>query len=200
LVIKNIISGKWCQNSYIVHKGMSAVIIDPGEDFDSILKYVDDSNLYINAVLLTHGHFDHIASATDCSEKFDSKIYMNSGDLGLTRHANLYRFLFEGKKNIKSIHFVNELIDGSTLEYEGLTINVIHSPGHTSGSISLAIEDNLFVGDLIANNKIGRYDLPGGDSSQLEKSLSRIKNIKNIKWLYQGHGDVLNFDQLLQII
>ena len=183
-----------------MHRGKSAVIIDPGEDFDSILKYVDDSNLYINAVLLTHGHFDHIASASDCSENFDSKIYMNSRDLGLTRYANLYRFLFEGKKNIKSIHVVNELIYGSTLEYEGLIINVIHTPGHTSGSISLAIEDNLFVGDLIANNKTGRYDLPGGDRSQLEISLSRIKNIKNIKRLYQGHGDVLNFDQFLEII
>lgn len=189
MTITTIITTLIGTNTYIIHRESQALVIDPGSNDHKIYDYLNDNNLDLFGILLTHGHFDHIGGASHLADKYNSKIYLHVLDLELVSDplkngSNLY------SRSPVTVEENLELIKSeSNLRLGDFDISIIHTPGHTKGSVAYLIENNLFSGDTLFKRAYGRYDLYGGDKVELTSSLNKLLKLdKNIK-VYPGHGD-----------
>ena len=166
-----------------------AVVIDPGAEPDRICAAAEKHGWKITAILLTHGHIDHMGACESLRTELGVKVY------ALTEEEDL---LLDAKKNLsvfierKVVTFEpDELLrDGQELTLAGMKIQVIHTPGHTPGSVLFLTKDAIFTGDTIFQGSIGRTDFEGGNERQMMQSLRKINNlaIEDIT-LCPGHGD-----------
>ena len=166
-----------------------AVVIDPGAEPDRICAVAEKHGWKITAILLTHGHIDHMGACESLRTELGVKVY------ALTEEEDL---LLDAKKNLsvfierKVVTFEpDELLrDGQELTLAGMKIQVIHTPGHTPGSVLFLTKDAIFTGDTIFQGSIGRTDFEGGNERQMMQSLRKINNlaIEDIT-LCPGHGD-----------
>lgn len=169
--IKKLVVGPLLTNCYILISNEEAIVIDPGADLKSILKEIEGKKL--TYIILTHYHWDHILAAQKLREKTEAKILIHKGEKDFIKFQP-DQFL-EGGEEIKI-----------GKEY----LKIIHTPGHTKGSISILGEDFIFVGDTIFEEGVGRTDLPGGSEKDLENSLKKLeKIIKKGMEIYPGHGN-----------
>ena len=185
MMINKIDGNEWVPNCYIIHNNSDAIIIDPGCDY----KLIQDklSHYELKAIVVTHGHYDHILNVARLQHDYNVKFYLHHGDNKLIKHANFYLKLFHGEKNIE-IPVVNELInDHELLDFGFVKLKVIHTPGHTEGSVCYLVENNLFTGDLLMRNTIGRTDLPGGNYEKLSRSLKKITDTFEDINILPGH-------------
>ena len=188
--IKQIPNGKWSENCYIVNSfNKDTLIIDPGGDDTRIINYIGNNNLNAIAVFATHAHYDHIGSIKTIKDKFSIPLFLHSKDKRILKTANLYATLFDGigQIPIPSIDHYFDQIEKKEI-VESFSIEVMHTPGHTWGSICILIEDCLFSGDTIFKGKIGRTDLPGGDEQALKTSLKLISKLPKQTIIFPGHG------------
>lgn len=184
--VKTIIGTKYTSNCYIIHDEQNALIIDPGGDLSDI--HASIKNRKVHAVLCTHAHYDHIINVQTLKLIYDIPFYLHHDDKNLLKHTNLYSALFGGKDKI-SIPTVDVFVYGNELiDFYFLKIYIIHTPGHTPGSICIQADNYIFTGDLIFKGKIGRIDLPGGNKQKLKTSLEKILNIENDLHIFPGHG------------
>ncbi|HHU59888.1 TPA: MBL fold metallo-hydrolase [bacterium] len=200
MTITTIITTLIGTNTYIIHKDNQALVIDPGSNDHKINDYLNDNNLDLLGILLTHGHFDHIGGVSHLANKYNSKIFLHELDFELVidplkNGSNLY------SRNPVTIEKDLELIKlESNLRLGDFDIRVIHTPGHTKGSVAYLIENNLFSGDTLFKRAYGRYDLYGGDKVKLTTSLNKLLKLdKNIK-VYPGHGDTTFIKDELNLI
>lgn len=186
--IETISVGPLATNCYCVSENKSAFIIDPGDDYNLINKYLDANSLKVEFVILTHGHADHIKDA----KCFEVPIYIHKDDkICLFDSAyNLSSFVgapFTFSQDLE----VLELKDGDSIHWQGKALTVIHTPGHTKGGISLLLDGHLFSGDTLFRLSIGRTDLIGGDHGQLLESINkRLFTLPDSIKVYPGHGSV----------
>lgn len=191
LEIKSITVGKWKVNTYFLILNKDVWVIDPGDDFDELEAIIDTNNYTVLGILLTHGHFDHISSAQKIKERYKVKIYLHSKDKRVVRQANLFRKL-AGGRDTQPTPIIDHYLD----EYNSLSfadskdpLKIHHIPGHSPGSVCFELDDNLFVGDIFFYNKIGRTDMPGGDSKELKESIQFLTTqFFNFK-IHPGHGE-----------
>jgi hydroxyacylglutathione hydrolase len=188
--IKCIVSGKWVENCYVVSINNSAVIIDPGGNAHEVIEYVTDNKLTVHAIINTHAHFDHIGAVDELAKLYQCPFYLHSGDQRLLRSANLYMTLFLGEKPvvIPKVDFLFDKID-SPLEFGELSVEILHTPGHTDGSVCFLINTNLFTGDTLMKGTIGRLDLPGGNKTKMIGSLRSLSQLPEELVIYPGHGE-----------
>jgi len=173
------------QNCYVLIKNNNAIVIDPGLDTRSILKYLDDNKLKPTTVLLTHGHFDHICSAKALKNK-GAKIYITEADGPklLDSEINMGFIM-----NIKTEPVVPDgfLVEGE-MEFEGEKFEIVFTPGHTSGSAVIIYKNNIFTGDTYFSEGIyGRTDLLDGNQELLDKSIEKLKPYLKNKKILAGH-------------
>ena len=188
--VKNIITGKWKQNCYIITKSNGqALIIDPGNDKQKIENYIDNNDLNVSAILNTHAHYDHIGAVKYLKDKYHIPFFLHSADERLLKTANLYIKLFDGSDLIK-IPSVDYFYDQNNVQdfINSFKVEVVHTPGHTQGGVCLFVDNCLFTGDMLLNGKIGRTDLPGGNKQILNESLKIISKISKQTTIYPGHG------------
>jgi hydroxyacylglutathione hydrolase len=188
--IITIVNGPWKVNCYLLFKPSGdSILIDPGSGEDQIVKIVENQNFKVNGIVNTHGHFDHIFSIFSLKKKLNTDFYLHSHDEKLLRRANLYNTLFGSTELIK-IPKVDYYLDkiSMPLKLGKFIIEVIHTPGHTEGSVCLLIDDYLFTGDLLFKEDIGRIDLPGGNSVKMKQSLKKIVQLSPELKLLPGHG------------
>lgn len=172
-------------NCYIVENGADAVIIDPGADYRAIVDGL--SNLTPKAVLATHGHFDHVLHVAKLKREYGIPFYLHGGDKKLVKQVNLYLHLSK-RTDFVEVPTVDVCIDDAdTLDLAFVRIAVLHSPGHTAGGVCYAFDDNLFTGDVLMKNSIGRTDLPGGDANAITRSLKRIAGAFGDMNVFPGH-------------
>jgi len=171
--------GAYQTNCYIIHDDTSKTccVIDPGYESDTILDKVDSLNLTVEAVLLTHGHFDHVGAVKDLVSEVDCPVYLHPEEL------NMPAMFTSGK-----LYYTHTYAEGTKLHLAGLDITVLHTPGHTPGSVCLLIGDTLFSGDTLFAGSCGRTDLPGGDWNTIRASLKRLASIEANLWVLPGHG------------
>jgi glyoxylase-like metal-dependent hydrolase (beta-lactamase superfamily II) len=197
-------AGAFAANCYIVapEPGAECVIIDPGQDAEQGIEDVlAEHRLRPAAVLLTHGHLDHIWSVAPVCGAKGIPAYIHPEDRALLSDPTKGFSLGPGQQLLRGLEFtepddVAELADGMTLSLVGLEIVVSHAPGHTRGSVTFRLpteqtghEDVLFSGDLLFAGSIGRTDLPGGDYPTILRSLARVcLTLPDQTVVLSGHG------------
>lgn len=178
--IRSLVLGDYQVNCYILwaEGSKTCCVIDPGYEAGVILDTLTDLGLSLEAILLTHGHFDHVGAVRDLAAATDCRVFLCPQDLsmppvftaGPLYHTDLYG-------------------EGDKLHLAGLDITVLHTPGHTPGSVCLRVEDVLFSGDTLFSGSCGRTDLPGGSMKQMRQSLARLRAIAENLWVLPGHGE-----------
>jgi glyoxylase-like metal-dependent hydrolase (beta-lactamase superfamily II) len=183
MLIKTLPVGQLETNCYVVtnENTLESVVIDPGDEANTILDYLESNHLKCVAIFITHGHFDHVGAAADLKAETGAPLYMNPRDTasrGVDNHLR-YRMAPEDMS----------YDDGDVIEAAGLRFTVLSTPGHTPGGVTLVCEDALFTGDTLFKGSCGRTDLPGGDMEQELNSLRRICELPGDYEVYPGHMD-----------
>ena len=197
LKIKHFIVGPLLTNCYLLISDGEAVVIDPGGGAKLILKEIEESKAKLKFIILTHGHWDHTLSALKIKEKTGAKILLHEAEKEFVKPAP-YRNKVSGT-GFKVDQFLKE---GDEIKIGDSLLKVIHTPGHTKGSICLLSENEIFVGDTIFKDGYGRTDLEGGSKEDLENSLKKLEKIlkpphqkfgsggKPGMKVYPGHGEI----------
>ena len=179
--------GLYQTNTYIVSREGSdaCVVVDPGDEAKRILAAAGERK--IAAVLLTHGHFDHI-SAADGVMQPETALYIHQADAAMLCDPMLNVSWMVGRKTVVE-HEVQTVREGCVIEAAGIRFTVLHTPGHTPGSCCYLAEDVMLTGDtLFHDGGYGRVDLPGGSGTAMMRSLDRLSEITAGKTIYPGHG------------
>jgi len=170
--INKIVVGPLQTNCYLISFGDRALVIDPGDQVERIIERL--GQLKLEKIILTHYHFDHVNAALELKEKTGADILIH-----------------EGEKSFLGFKADQYLKEGNLIQFGQESLKVIHSPGHTQGSICLLGQKEIFVGDLIFAEGYGRTDLPGGSDQAMSQSLEKISQIiKSGMTVYSGHGEV----------
>lgn len=187
--VETIVTGLWRENCYVVKGDCGqAIVIDPGEDCDPILGFLEAESLTAAAIINTHAHYDHVGSVADLKARYCAPFHLHVADHDLLRQANFYRKLFGGRRAITIPDVDVNLADCPRLHLSGIDIMVIHTPGHTPGSVSFLIDGFLFCGDTIFAKRLGRTDLPGGDRIALCASVQKLLALPPSTMIFPGHG------------
>jgi hydroxyacylglutathione hydrolase len=196
--VHTIVTGEWRENCYVLRgHGRHAVVVDPGEDTDAIIGYLSAESLTVDAIINTHAHYDHVGSVADIRARYNAPFHLHAGDHRLLKQVNFYRVLFGGKRAIAIPEVDVDLAACPTLMFAGMSIEVIHTPGHTSGSVSFLTEGLLFSGDTLFGSRVGRTDLPGGDRAALGASVQRLLQLPPETVVFPGHGARASLAEIL---
>lgn len=190
MIIKQFIAGQLENNMYLVADEASrkAVLIDASSNIPELIEFAKDYD--VEYILLTHGHFDHIMGLTSLKQALGAQAVISKDDLVISDNINEFTRLF-GLPDTVPPTYEKFVKDGDIINVGGLKIKVIATPGHTEGGVCYLIEDNLFSGDTLFKQSVGRTDLFGGDFKKLTNSIKNklFKLDDNIK-VFPGHGDM----------
>ena len=182
--IERVIVGELDTNCYLVSEGNTAVVIDPGDEAGKIFGRLGDRQLA--AILLTHGHFDHIGGVSKLKKMTGAQVYMHETDVPMVtdRSKSLGIDFGFGTTPFEVDKTVN---DGDELNFGGMNFKVMHTPGHSGGGVIYAVGGVVFGGDLIFKCSIGRYD--HGDFADEMASIERVLgSFPDETVIYPGHG------------
>lgn len=188
--IHRIPCGRLQSNCYLIEEGDSAVLIDCGGDGSEILAFATAKNLKIKALLLTHGHIDHIEGVDRVVEQHHCPMYVHENDVELLYNAslNLSQHIYRASVLIKAdaISFK----DNDRLSFDSFAFDVIHTPGHTPGSVCFRLGNALFTGDTLFLNSVGNEFPPYGDFSlEIASIRKRLFTLEDDFICYPGHGE-----------
>ena len=192
--VDRLVLGEFDNNCYIVRSSDEAsdcLIIDTGLDVQPLLEFLEHGKLTPEAIILTHGHIDHIAGVETLREKFPSiLVYIHKLDAGMLIDAEVNLSILAGTPFAadKADHLIDE---GDAIDKAGIRLRVIHTPGHTPGGICLYSEKDgiIFVGDTLFAGSIGRTDFPNGNMQQLIKGIKhKLFTLPEDTIAYPGHG------------
>lgn len=184
MLIETFTLGMISTNCYVVncHTTKEAIIIDPGFDFSTeakpIIDYIEEAQLKIKFIVNTHGHPDHINGNALLQKKFNVPICI---------HVQDAHFIEGLEKNNYPANIFLE--DGNTIRFGDETLTVMHTPGHTPGSICLVSDKLVFTGDTLFAGGIGRTDFVGGSNKDMKESLQKIVRLPDTLLVYPGHGE-----------
>ncbi len=194
MIIDHLSLGVFQTNCYILRAAAEAghcLIIDTGLDAGQLERFLEDNRLNPVAVVLTHGHIDHIAALNDLREKYSAlKVYVHELDAEMLTgsEANLWILPMKPFSTAPADFVVR---DGDQIEAADIKLEVLHTPGHTPGGICLYASDQavVFSGDTLFAESVGRTDMPGGDMSQLVTSIKqKLFTLPENTIVHPGHG------------
>ena len=170
--------GLFQTNCYVVYpEGADhCVVIDPGYEGKKILKFLEEKGLCLDAILLTHGHFDHVGAVKDLAEATDCRVFLRPEE------HTMPQTLTAGK-----LYATDEY--PPQFQIAGITFTTLHTPGHTPGSVCLLCQDAMFSGDTLFAGSCGRTDLPGGDWATIMASLGKLRELPGDYRIFPGHGE-----------
>lgn len=170
--IQTIVTGMIRENCYVVSDDNGkAAVVDPGDDTAKIISYIDDNNLDVEWILITHPHFDHIGALVPVKEHTGAKVAVGAADA-------------------EGIRFAPDLAckEGDVIKAGDLAFHVIETPGHTPGGVCYICGDSMFSGDTLFMESIGRSDLAGGDFGQMRQTLVKLRDLPyDDLTVYPGH-------------
>lgn len=180
LTLHTLPLGAYQTNCYILHQedSSSCVVIDPGYTPEVILDFLAGKGLKLEAILLTHGHFDHVGAVRDLAAETGCQVYLNPDDLSMPP-----------RMTAGPLYYTDTYSDGDTLSPAGIPFQVLSTPGHTPGSVCLIVENYLFSGDTLFAGSRGRTDLPGGSTRAILESLRRLAALPQDYSVHPGHGE-----------
>lgn len=183
-------AGIYAANCYIVYdeNAKEGIVVDPGGDVDDIINRIEKLGLTIKYIVLTHGHGDHIAGVKGLKNHTGAKVAIHKDDAYMVR---------DGRKNLSSmmamgtVEFEPDILldENDVIEFGNIRCEVIHTPGHTPGGITLRIGDSLFTGDTLFAGSIGRTDFEGGSFDTIINSIkTKLMVFPDDTKVYPGHG------------
>ena len=187
-------------NAYIVYNNEgSCLIIDPGEEKNKIIQFVQKKRLQPKAILLTHAHFDHIGAVDPIREEYSIPVYLHQAEKKWLPNPSLNgSAIFEGVEPIIVKHPDQLFTREGELTIEGFQFYLLETPGHSPGGVSFYFEEDGFiiVGDTLFEGGIGRTDLKGGQEQQLLKSIhNKLLTLPNDTYVLPGHDAVTTIGQ-----
>ena len=188
MIIKYVYIPNGYTNCYILadEKTKAAAIIDPGDTVPEIKELVKKDNLDVRAIFLTHGHYDHVGGVAALRKKYkDIPVYLHPEDAGKDTELMPTRALDP----------VTLWRDGDVVMVGELQVEVLHTPGHSEGSVTLRCQDVLFTGDTLFTQSVGRTDFPGGSQEALMASLKRLGELEGDYQVLPGHDTFTSLDQ-----
>lgn len=192
MIFDTIPVGQIDTNCYLIGdegEGVCAVV-DPGGSPERVLAMIGKSGLELKMILLTHGHWDHVGAIPDLLAKWpDLPVYAHERELCPADEPNPHYFFPHAGKNQRTYG------EGGVLALGGLTLQVLHTPGHSAGSVVLLAEDVMVCGDTLFAGSCGRCDLPGGDEGEMMKSLARLGRLEGNYSVCPGHGRLSTLDR-----
>jgi len=168
-----------------------ALVVDPGDETGRILQVLKRHGLTVKGIVITHAHIDHIGGAQKLKKATGAPVYMNPNDAELQKMMEVQAGWL-GIETPDAVEIDSPAMDGGTLVVGATEFHVLHTPGHTQGSISLWIpsESKLVAGDTLFRDSIGRTDLPGGDSQQILRSIhEKLLPLPEETVVFPGHGE-----------
>ena len=168
--------GQLQANCYVVAEGGVCAVIDPGAQGVQLASWLKENKIRPEAVLLTHGHFDHVGGVEALVREFGMDVYLHAGDTTMTGEL------------AQGLYWNKTYAEGDTIRVGDLTFRVLHTPGHTPGSVCLISENTLFSGDTLFAGSCGRTDFPGGSWERMMASLRRLADLKENYTVLSGHG------------
>ncbi len=180
--------GDFLTNCYIIHSDGKAIVVDPGDEAERILGFIEQKGIKVEKVILTHGHIDHIKGLPDLRAAIDAPVLIHQEDAIM---------LTQARKNLSYYHdksFTTKPADELLVEDDEIMlgdhiIRILHTPGHTPGGISLFVDDVVFTGDALFFGSIGRTDLPGSDHRTLIQAINdKLLSLPDQTRALPGHG------------
>jgi len=186
-------------NCYVVRSergAAEAVVIDPGGDITQLRLELARMSAKVVAILLTHGHWDHVLGVVDLAEATGAPVYLSEAELPEFKSGSPEQLGFPPLDSFVPDHL---LVGGETLELAGLKIEVISVPGHRPGHMAFWVDGCLFSGDVLFRGSVGRVDLPGGDWPTLMATLEMlVQRFPPETVIYSGHGPETTLDAELR--
>ena len=182
--LKTFPIGSLQTNCYMVWEDGSdtCILIDPGYEPELLLEQVRLQRKTLEAILLTHGHFDHVGGVKQIAAETGCKVYICAEELK------------QPLRYSDGLHYTDTVAEGDVLALAGLTLQVLHTPGHTPGCVCYLCGDTLFSGDTLFAGTCGRTDLPGGDFKAIQASLQRLAALEGDLKVLPGHGMATSLD------
>lgn len=204
MLVKTVVVGELETNCYIVidDESREGVVIDPGDEGEGILHLLEELKAKVRYILNTHGHMDHIGANRIIKERTGAQLLIHEEDAHM---------LTDGEENLSALFDLCEeemislppdrtLKDGDVIDVNGLTLEVIHTPGHTRGSVAFKAGNTFFTGDTLFADSVGRTDLPGGSYETLMGSIRRLLGrIDDEALILPGHGPGLTLREMRKI-
>jgi len=189
MIIELVETGSSSENTWILGdtKTKHAIIFDPGDNTSTIIRKLEELDLLPVFILNTHAHPDHLGAAAELQKRFDLPFAIHEKELDIYNSAKQMA-QFIGLMNLQLPDITTFLHDGQVLEINSHHLQVLHTPGHTPGSICFLKGKHLFSGDTLFKGSVGRTDFPGGSFKQLNESLIRLKQLPEDTNVYPGHG------------
>lgn len=190
MIIKSFVAGPFDANNYLVtdKESKEAVLIDCSDYVQDIINEVNMNNLTVKYILITHGHFDHVLGINEMKNALNAEVIVPAEDLILIENINEHARFF-GQEIIDIPVHDKTYDEGVDLRIGKHEIEVIQTPGHTEGGVSLLIGNALFSGDTLFKDSFGRTDLYGGNSKKLVNSIvNELFNLPDNTLVYPGHG------------
>lgn len=182
--------GELGTNCYIIYDESNAMIIDPGGDPDKVIAFLEKENVSPQAILLTHAHFDHIGAVEALRTHFNIDVHLHENEADWLEDPALNRSTAFTRKEI-STRRPDHFLTAGPMTLSTFKFEVIHTPGHSPGSVTFIFDDYNFIvsGDVLFQQGIGRTDLPGGSIQQLENSIRNgLYLLDESMTVYPGHG------------
>ena len=192
MIFDTIPVGQIDTNCYLIgdEKEKVCAVADPGGSPERVLSMIEKSGLEPKMILLTHGHWDHVGAIPALLEKWpDLPVYAHEKELCPADEPNPHYFFPHAGKNQRTYG------EGDTLSLGGLTLRVLHTPGHSGGSVVILAEDVMLSGDTLFAGTCGRYDLSGGDGEMMLRSLKRLAELEGDYKVCPGHGALTTLER-----
>lgn len=183
MLVKKTVLGVYQENAYVIVDDATrdALIIDPGDEGESLVRYLESLKINLKAILLTHGHVDHVGAVDAVKDAFSVPVYISEIDMKFIEQ----RKMAFGK--MKRADFF--LKEGDEFIFAGKKVQIIETPGHSRGSLSYYVDGLLFSGDVLFQNSVGRTDLPGGNMEELIYSIKeKLMKLPGETRVFPGHG------------
>ncbi|NBI06927.1 MBL fold metallo-hydrolase [Senegalia massiliensis] len=190
MIIENLSSGVYGGNCYIISSddNSEGIVIDPADNTNEIIDFIERHNIEVKYIVLTHGHGDHIGGIGDLKQKTNAQILIHKEDREMLMNKELN---LSSKMPMVTTEIEPDRVleDGQIIDFGELNAEIIHTPGHTRGCISIKIGNNIFTGDTLFKGSIGRTDLYGGSYDDIIKSIeNKLMIYDDEVTIYPGHG------------
>ena len=191
--LQTIQCGAFSTNCYILEHKDTVLVIDPNGKAQKLIDRLQDRK--VTAILLTHGHFDHIGAVDDLVKYYQCPVYVHPSDQVLLEDETLNSM----SGYTAHVRSKTEELDEGTIRIGDIPLQILHAPGHTPGSVLIFVGKYCFCGDVVFSGSIGRTDLPLGSESQMRQTLKMIRTLDPDTVFYPGHGPATTLSNELQV-